>query len=923
LRKLQQFYIFKFDSNRLKASNFNITLTPWQARKNGELISLGDSQMLRSLRQITGKENYQDELQPLLQKKKNIKKSNNLNKLELYDIENKIDNILFVKEIISLNVKNVKHYEKIIKDGLFVNNKKYVRLMCGAGQARRNDMLLVDSEIEQKLKKILNNDRNDIDIIKAKFNAYFALASSTALDVSTPLFCVIPDCKIMRKEAVEWIEEQEDGDDLIEIKEKELEFNLFDGQGLISPRMAKQWAADLEIDYIPSCFIVRSNFIKGMVCVFDFLEYSDEIGIHLIKDIYGNIVNIRDMDIILTESQFKLWNAFENTRDYVDKCQKNKLKWEITRYSPKQEKAHTTLNYQFLQVLKLDNSQIKSLCKKTVEYFRNILSNNIDYTLLYLLGSQVEKGYDIDVFNKIQDNVTKALILNNNLIDDPYIQFHIQNSIQKKISESYIGKIIVDGQYSFMVGDPLALAEHVFGMKIVGALNRGEYYDIYWLDKNENKVACMRSPLTWDSEVVVLNLVKNDNTKKWYKYLNNCIIFNVHGADKMLLADGDFDGDACCITNQKEIIEGARGGLPIAYENKKAQKCKIIESELYLADIGGFNTKVGFLTNLSTTMRAMLPLFSENSKEYKEIIRRLKQCRKEQGSIIDSTKGLVIRPIPKHWTNRTKITEDMTNKEIEIANFNNSILIEKRPQFMIHLYPNYAKDYNQYCYDYDILAQAKFRMFLDDLLNYNLDELDIDKKEFIDQFYKYNPLLDTNCEMNNISKYMQNEIKNITEIAKNKTKINKNLIKIMKKKNIKNWDDSKTNALVELHKKYKSGKKSFGNIKNEDGTNRWQTIEQYNKFIRQEALLLSSNLGDLASQAISIYYNSDRTFVWNIFGKGIVDNIIENTFKNSKNKKKVFYIPFLDEDGDIEFLGKRYSRKEIKINNDEDIYDFL
>ena len=117
-----------------------------------------------------------------------------------------------------------------------------------------------------------------------------------------------------------------------------------------------------------------------------------------------------------------------------------------------------------------------------------------------------------------------------------------------------------------------------------------------------------------------------------------------------------YDGDIICLTDQKDIINGAYGGLPIMYETKKAPECNIVESELYKADMNGFNTKVGFLTNLSTTMYAMLPMFEENSKEYNEIIRRLKQCRKEQGAIIDATTGLVIRSIPSHWTNWSKIT---------------------------------------------------------------------------------------------------------------------------------------------------------------------------------------------------------------------------------------------------------------------------
>ena len=916
--KLQQYHIFKLATDRLKQDNYDIQLNTWQARKNGELVSIGDSQMLRTLREITGRTGDIDEIQELLLKKRDLKRNGGSDNLDLYSIENRIDELLFVPEIISLVVKNVKHYETIIKNGLFVNNKQYVRLMCSAGQARRNNVLLVDVDVEKELKRILNNDRADIEITPAKFNAYFALASSTALPVTTPYFCVIPDCEIVRKETVDWVTEVESGDDIIEPTEKELTFNLFDGQGLISPRMAEIWANDLGLDYIPGAFIIRSNFIKGLLVVIDFVEYSDEIGKHIIRDVYGDDVNIRDMDAILTTSQFKLWNAFESTQDYVAKCNKNHLGWGVTRTSPKEEKHHTFLNYQFLQALHLDQKQIESLCSKTVEYFENVVSNNLDYTLIYLLGDLIDRGYDENIFNKINDNVTKALILDNDLIADPYIQNHIQNSIQKKIKESYIGNLIVDGQYSFMVSDPYAMLEYIFGQPIVGALQLGQHYDKYWLDKNVHKVASMRSPLTWRSEINLLNLIKNELTNKWYKYLNNCVIFNVHGNDKMLLADSDNDGDICCITNQKEIIDGAYGGLPIAYENRKAPKGKIIESELYKSDISGFNSKVGFLTNLSTTMYAMLPLFDENSLEYKEIIHRLKQCRKEQGSIIDSAKGLLLRPIPKHWSNWTKITPDMSQEEVDKINFNNSILVEKRPQFMQNLYANYGKDYRKHCYNYDILSQARFKMFLSELIAMDKNLLDDEQKEFLAQFYRFNPLLDTPCEINNISKYMQ---KRIGEIKVNsKLSWDKNSIDIMKKRNVPDWDDAKSDALILLHEKYKSEKRNFGNIKNEDGENRWQTIEQYNKSIRQEALKLSSDLGELAYYAIARCYVSlesdNKAFVWSIFGDGVVDNI-----KNNIGNKKI-EIPFLDNDGDIEYLGKKYSRKEIKIVAD-DIYDFL
>ena len=913
--KLQQYHIFKLATDRLKQDNYDIQLDTWQARKNGELVSIGDSQMLRTLREITGRTDDIDELQELLVKKKNLKQNGGDEKFDLYNIENRIDKLLFVPEIISLVVKNVKQYEHIIKNGLFVNNKKYVRLMCSAGQARRNNVLFVDSEIEEELKRVLNNDRADIEITPAKFNAYFALASSTALPVTTPYFCVVPDCEVVRKETVDWVTEMDGGDDIIEPTEKELTFNLFDGQGIISPRMAEVWAGDLGLDYIPSSFIVRGNFIKGMVAVIDFMEYSDEIGKHIIKDIYGNDVNIRDMDVILTASQFKLWNAFESTNDYVAKCNKNHLGWGITRVSPKEENHHTFLNYQFLQALHLDQKQIESLCSKTVEYFENIMSNNLDYTLLYLLGSQVDKEYDPNIFNKINDNVTKALILDNNLIADPYIQNHIQNSLRRKIKDSYIGNLIVDGQYTFIASDPLAMLEYIFGQPIVGLLKRNEYYNNYWLSKGVNKIAGMRSPLVWRSEVNLLNLKNNNDIQRWYKYLNCCLVTNVHGLDMALLGGCDFDGDILCLTNQKEIIDGAYGGLPVMYETRKAPKSKIIESELYKSDLKGFNTKVGFLTNLSTTMYAMLPSFSENSLEHQEIIRRLKQCRKLQGTIIDGTKGLIVEPIPQKWTNWSRIDEEkMTADEIEKAKFNNSILIEKRPQFMQHLYRNYAKDYHKYFDDWNSRSIGNFNLELKDLLL--IEYKSKEQEDFVAKFYKYNPLLSSNCEINNISSYMQNRVKDIK-----RANINRDLnpiINIIKDFTIP-ADKSKTTEIYKLCERYKSGKRNFHGIKDEDGTQKFKTMDQYNKSIRRDAFLISSNICELANDAITYCYTSyphdNKEFAWNIFSDGIIENM----------KKKMcdkILVPFLDKNGNIDCLGNKYSKREIEINA-EDINDFL
>jgi len=543
LVKLQQFYVWKIGSAHLRRKNYKIDLSISEARQSGEIVSLGDSQLLRSVRLLKGIDFKQEDLNALLEEKKKIKrkKSSPESCKRLGEIEGEIDGMLFVPEIISVGVDHIRHYESMGREGFWVNGRKYVRLMVSAGQARRNNALFVDESYEKELKRVLNNGRKDIDVVQSKFSAYFALASSASMKVSTPIIAVIPDCEIVRTERVDFIEESTDPnkDDQVIECDKEITFSLFDGQGLISPRMARQWSyEDLELDYIPSAFIARSNFIKGLFVTFDFNEFSDEIGKHIVKDMWGNDVNIRDVDIVLTASQFKLWSAFDSCQQYMKNCRENNLSWGVTRVAPKKENDVVNLNYQFCQILDLNDEQVSKLCQQTVDYFGEVVNGNVDETLVYLLGKLTE-DYSEKMFDKIHDNVTKALILNRELIKDPYIKGHLIAGLNKKIKESYIGNLMVLGNYEFMIADPYAFCEHLFGMEVKGLLKRNEHYCQYWLDKGDEKVVAMRAPLTYKNEAQILNLKDGEERRNWYKYINSGVIYNVFGVDCMVHGGSD------------------------------------------------------------------------------------------------------------------------------------------------------------------------------------------------------------------------------------------------------------------------------------------------------------------------------------------------------------------------------------------------
>ena len=203
-----------------------------------------------------------------------------------------------------------------------------------------------------------------------------------------------------------------------------------------------------------------------------------------------------------------MWGAFENHDQYVDNCHKNHLYWGVSRFSPKAGKDYVFSNYQFLQVEDFTDDEIAELCKPTVDFLEQAIGSNPDITKLYLLGEIANRPLEENenILDEISDPVTKALLLNDKLIEDPYIKNHIIASLNKKIRESYMGNLLLDGNYQTIIADPYAFCEHVFGMEIKGLLAENQHYSDYWNGKGIDTVAAMRAPLTWSSEVNILHL---------------------------------------------------------------------------------------------------------------------------------------------------------------------------------------------------------------------------------------------------------------------------------------------------------------------------------------------------------------------------------------------------------------------------------
>ena len=94
-------------------------------------------------------------------------------------------------------------------------------------------------------------------------------------------------------------------------------------------------------------------------------------------------------------------------------------------------------------------------------------------------------------------------------------------------------------------------------------------------------------------------------------------------------------GDLTLVSDNKYLVAAVDGNWPIVtYEKKKAKEQRLSPTNFASMDVKSFDSKIGQITNLASTLIAMLSDFPKDSNEYKEIRRRIDLLRRFQGDCI-------------------------------------------------------------------------------------------------------------------------------------------------------------------------------------------------------------------------------------------------------------------------------------------------
>ncbi len=304
-------------------------------------------------------------------------------------------------------------------------------------------------------------------------------------------------------------------------KDEPIELDASDGYGIMLPALAERWSKELGLDYVMSGANTRASFEKGMVFTFDFLDFAEQVSHqYYFQDVWGNTVDIRQVELILTESMLKLWDSYESMDDYLSCCEENGYTFCITKVTPKDLENERNLNYQFIQSFQLSDDDIDELISPTMSELEDVLGGNWERAVLFMCGL----GLTPENAMRAEDGIAKAIMADRRMMDDPYVRSHIYQLIQKRIDEAKVGVLKVHGNYSIILGDPYALCQSIFGLPVTGLLKAGEIYSEYW--RGSDELVCFRAPMTTHENIRRVHPCNSTLAQYWYRYIHTGTIFN-------------------------------------------------------------------------------------------------------------------------------------------------------------------------------------------------------------------------------------------------------------------------------------------------------------------------------------------------------------------------------------------------------------
>lgn len=447
-----------------------------------------------------------------------------------------------------------------VASGYMLNNIIYKPFMAGASDARKATASWVNEDIIPTLGKwaMCGLQTKNMKLAINKYMAYIGLLSSASKPfeevfgkkIDIRRVAIIRDASVNVADIVD-VADMESVQHNIN---RTVEINAFDGYGVIRRELTNG----------ESCTI-RGPWLKAF-CQATNWSHLSAFGLNIGKksfvDFWGNEIQLKDVDMILTESCFKTVKLYESWNQYCVAFEElcHEICVCVREHAPKLK----GLPYQQGQTLlgtEDDAISFMQHAKKSVYKYHDVKGAS---GLLYGSHKQAVKMYPA-------------------LFNESYTKKAVQEKYTTKRNDMLGGRIPEIGYNAFLAPDPVAFAEHLFGLEIKGYLKAGE---CFCAPANEGFVDVTRNPHLDNAHVVLNNVVTCPLAEGPTMFIN---IFDM----TTIRLRADYDGDHVWYSQDSHLLDLVSRtyeelkSIPIDWDAPKAPKSDITKSAI-----------AGFITNL-------------------------------------------------------------------------------------------------------------------------------------------------------------------------------------------------------------------------------------------------------------------------------------------------------------------------------------
>lgn len=909
-------------SKRLKQARWNLNLPLQSAIKNkNDIVALNDSQILRWICELNGIENLDFEVSKLKKEIKIIKREpiSNENKNKIKELYKKLYTLQYQKDYFCMIMNSDKDYDSA-NQGFKINGYKYHRLLGTNGGIKKSTITYIGDNIYNEIIKRMNNGRDKTKpIIPAKLEAYQALICSGSIPVTTPKILIVNDCNVTFREDILKINDEYGGEPQITYeKDYEIEYCDSDGYGFMSPEYSCIVNKELNGNEFEGQTIsginTRYAWTKGMLFTFDFVEFAKRInqGNYIVKDAWGDWRDVRDYDVILTTSMVKLWDSYKCLEHFIHCCNENHYQFSVAKTTPHELENVRNSNYQFLQTYDLSDEKLYELCKPTIDEITDVLGCDWRKAIVFAKGMYLTE----DNIDYLDNDFIKALMVDKRLLNDPFVIQKLHSMIKKRISDAAKGSIKLSGNFAIVSGDLYSLAQSIFSLPVTGLLKKGEVYHKYWIDKNIDEIALFRAPMTCHNNIRLRNVVHNEEMDFWYQYNTTGIILNSWDTTCDALNGADKDSDTFFSTDNNIIIEHTLNSTTIECIQRKAEKIIPTEDDMVQANKLAFGDEIGTTTNRITAMIERQAVFDKDSEEYKVLDYRIMCGQHYQQTAIDKAKGIIAKPMPKYWYNKSacnKLPEN-TEEQIHFKEMCLKVVAENKPYFMKYVYPDLMARFNKYMNDTNSKCIREFKMSMSDLTE--KPNKTIREKEFIDYYKRFSPVGNNPCTINRISWLFEKTFKSYLIKHIKTTSFDYSILKSGVE-----YSNNDYQRIAKIKSEYDDSLKYYQQLANKQRLDKDEVSINRNMMLlkfKSKCEEICPNEKILCDIIIDLCYSSSKSkqFAWDICGEVIIENLLE------KNNYMINYPILVKSNGEFEFRGEQFIMCQKKIKEEEGLLLF-